>query len=208
MSVFLQRKRYPMTLPPYIKIEYIQSDGGQYINTEYKPKSTTKVIIDAQWDDYEAEVAISRTPIQCLFGCANKYYYFGMMDPLDSRALVYYYYGKTNANTWNIQAGRHVYTADGPTGTVYNLKQTYTDQTAFEVTEDLYIFAYNFRGTVSSISKGKIWCAKIYDNGQLIRDYIPVQLTADGSVGLWDLVENRFYGNIGTGYFTAGGIAA
>lgn len=193
-----------MTLLPYIEIDYIQSDGGQYIDTGYKPKSTTKVVIDAQWDDYNAGEAISRTPIQCLFGSANKFYTFGMMDPLDSRALVYYYYAKQSTLTWNIQAGRHTYIANGPSGTVYNKKQTYTDNTAFEVTEDLYIFAYNFRGSVSSISKGKIWSSKIYENGQMVRDYIPVQMRESNEVGLWDKINSVFYPNAGTGAFIAG----
>ncbi|MBR6572201.1 MAG: hypothetical protein IKK77_00580 [Clostridia bacterium] len=46
---------------------------------------------------------------------------------------------------------------------------------------------------------------KILDNGNLIRDYIPCYRKSDNVIGLYDLVENRFYTNQGTGIFVVGG---
>lgn len=48
-----------------------------------------------------------------------------------------------------------------------------------------------------------IYSFKIYDDEQLVRDHIPVKMN-DGQVGLYDLVENKFYGNSGTGSITVG----
>ena len=49
----------------------------------------------------------------------------------------------------------------------------------------------------------KLYSCQIYDNGTLVRDFVPCQ-TTDGTIGLWDDVNSVFYGNAGTGTFTAG----
>jgi len=56
----------------------------------------------------------------------------------------------------------------------------------------------------SDTSKGecKIKKFKIYESGQLVRDFIPVSY--NGTPGLWDKVELKFYGNAGSGTFTLG----
>ena len=43
---------------------------------------------------------------------------------------------------------------------------------------------------------------KIYNNGILIRDFIPCEY--EGVFGLWDKVTNQFFANNGTGEFVAG----
>lgn len=52
-----------------------------------------------------------------------------------------------------------------------------------------------------------LYSCQIYDNGTLIRDYIPCQTTA-GEIGLWDDANSVFYGNAGTGAFSAGPVVA
>jgi len=42
----------------------------------------------------------------------------------------------------------------------------------------------------------------MYNNGKLVRDYFPVSY--NGTPGLWDKVEWKFYGNAGSGSFTLG----
>lgn len=43
------------------------------------------------------------------------------------------------------------------------------------------------------IVAGKVWLFKIWDNGKLVRDYIPSRRKSDNVVGLYDLVEGKFY---------------
>ena len=52
-------------------------------------------------------------------------------------------------------------------------------------------------------SQIKIYSAKIYQNGSLVRDFIPCK-NAAGIIGLWDDVNSVFYQNAGSGVFTAG----
>ena len=50
---------------------------------------------------------------------------------------------------------------------------------------------------------GKLYSCQIYDNGTLIRDYVPAKNSGE-VVGLYDLVNDTFYQNAGTGVFAAG----
>ena len=60
-------------------------------------------------------------------------------------------------------------------------------------------------------SSGSWFCRKMYGfsmeatDGTPIRNFIPVCRLEDNTPGLYDTVENKFYENIGTGTFTAGG---
>lgn len=59
--------------------------------------------------------------------------------------------------------------------------------------------------TFSYHSKAKLYSAKLYDeNNTLIRDFIPCYRKSDNVIGLYDIVNNRFYTNAGTGTFSKG----
>jgi hypothetical protein len=52
-----------------------------------------------------------------------------------------------------------------------------------------------------------IYYCKIYNNGELVRDYVPMIRNTDLAVGLYDNVEKQFYINmIGTTNFISGGV--
>lgn len=51
---------------------------------------------------------------------------------------------------------------------------------------------------------GKLYYYKLYDNGTLVRDFIPVKRISDGKCGLWDKVNFKFYTDESGGNFTAG----
>jgi hypothetical protein len=67
----------------------------------------------------------------------------------------------------------------------------------------MYLFALNVAGVAADITSSRCYSCKIYDNGILVRDFVPCKNTA-GEVGLFDLVGNKFYGNNGAGNFIAG----
>ncbi len=52
-------------------------------------------------------------------------------------------------------------------------------------------------------AQGKLYSAKVYDNGTLIRDFVPCT-SPSGAIGLYDLEGKAFYENTLTGAFTAG----
>ena len=62
----------------------------------------------------------------------------------------------------------------------------------------LNIFASNNGGNKSKLT---LYSFKIWQDGELVRDFVPVRGNA---VGLWDFVTSTFFGNAGTGVFAAG----
>lgn len=63
----------------------------------------------------------------------------------------------------------------------------------------------SFRNQSITICDGlwRTYWSQIKISGSIVRDYIPCK-NPDGTVGLWDDVNSVFYGNAGTGAFTAG----
>ena len=57
--------------------------------------------------------------------------------------------------------------------------------------------------TTSGGLAAKLYSCKIYTGATLTRDFVPCK-NPSGQAGLYDLVSGAFYGNAGTGTFTAG----
>lgn len=68
----------------------------------------------------------------------------------------------------------------------------------------LYLFAMNFNGTATAGSSAKLYECKIYFDDVLQRHFVPCIQDSNSEVGLYDLVSESFFGNGGTGTFTAG----
>lgn len=56
----------------------------------------------------------------------------------------------------------------------------------------------------SSSSKGKVWLLNINNNGKPIRKFIPAKRKSDGMIGMYDLVERKFYTSPNGVAFTGG----
>ena len=72
---------------------------------------------------------------------------------------------------------------------------------AFQTPTNVCLGAVNRSGAVSEKFVGRMYYCKVWENGTLIRDFIPI-LRNSGDVGMYDLVQHKFYGNAGTGAFT------
>ena len=69
-----------------------------------------------------------------------------------------------------------------------------------------YIFALNdvyYGGNgnpnTECFVKAKLYSSQIYDNNNLVRNFIPCKRKSDNKPGLYDLVEGKFYTNQGSG---------
>lgn len=71
----------------------------------------------------------------------------------------------------------------------------------FTTNGNLYLFAAN--GSTSRYA-GKLYYCQVYDNNTLVRDFVPCYRNSDNEVGLYDLVNDVFYTNQGSGSFTYG----
>ena len=195
-----------MSLPSgYKRLEYIQSTGTQYIDSGFIPNGETSVEIA-----FESAVIIS--------GTSGNYPVYGAASSYNSNAF----------ELWSLAYGLCTYGSQGykskfglSANVKYISKQTknvleinnktltFKKQT-FSAPYNLLIFATHRNNGIrisGSDAKLKVYYCKIYDNGNLVRDFIPCQ-KPDGTVGLWDDVNSLFYGNAGTGTFTAGPVVA
>ena len=180
-----------MSLPSgYKRLEYIKSSGTQYVDTGFRPNqdSTVEVTFETT-QSAKCGVAVTDQAWQSNeFGIwANCVAYGSQTD----QTVVFYGIGKVTARLDRnklYKNGELIWTASAAT---------------FSCPSNLTLMALNRNGTIQEKTAGNWYSSKIYDNGTLIRDYIPCQTTA-GEVGLWDDVNSVFYGNAGTGTFTAG----
>lgn len=191
-----------MSLPTgYTELEYLQSSGTQYIDTGFKPNHDTRVICKGCLDVDESA--------QWLFGARHSASQanFGFCTYKSKYYAYYNTSGKafdTSLNTSGIltvdcNKNTAELTANGMTDTV---TASLTINKTFECDYPLVLFACNTRGTISAAS-AVIYSCKIYDDGVLVRDYIPCK-NASGAAGFYDVVNGVFYPNSGSGSFIEG----
>lgn len=181
----------------YTQLEYIESSGTQHIDTGFKPNQDTKVVIDANWTTNDT------SNNSALFGVrtssSSKGYYWGWMATAACRSgynASYYY-------EWRIDPTvRRSVIKDKNTTTVDGTSHSW-DYATFQCDYNMSLFALNQANTIQWYAKARIYSCKIYDNGTLIRDYVPCK-NSSGTVGLYDIVNGVFYDNAGTDAFTAG----
>lgn len=176
----------------YQQVEYIESTGTQYLDTGFIPNQDTKVIVDYQYTAItDAFLFGSRTS-----STSNAY----AVNVGSSATKAFTSYGKTGNVTYaNPDTKRHVIIKDKNLFYVDGvLKLTQAAQN-FTAPGSLEIFAaYNGSTKGYLPSKARIFSFKIYDNGTLVRDFVPCYRKNDGVAGMYDLVNNTFYSSVGT----------
>ena len=63
-------------------------------------------------------------------------------------------------------------------------------------------YGYNYTGDSPAAMKLKSF--KIYEDDALVHDYVPVRRISDGTLGVYDVIDDQFFSNRGSGSFTAG----
>lgn len=178
-----------------VELEYIKSTGTQYIDTGFKPNQDTRISIIVDFPRssttwlYGGRTAAGSNSFGflCLNGNTYRFDYASSMNELTTKPT-----GK--------------FTLDSNKNKCYindELVFTTTYKT-FTSPVSMYIFNINNNGSAKEGSSAKLYSCKIYDNGTLIRDFIPVKRISDNGYGLWDKVTKAFYPNAGTGAFTGG----
>lgn len=190
---------------------YLHFDGNSWIDTKFKPNQDTKVEII-----YSPEQ--SSKQYECLFGSRNSsspYNNFQVfISPFNySYSTGRFDYGNGTSNfsyTTEIEKKYKV---------VADKNQLYINDTLvstrtyneFQGNYNIVIGGSNVGGTVEGTrSIKKYYSSKLYDNNKLIRNYVPVPkdlFIGDFVVpsnGMFDIIEQKFYPNQGTGIFTYG----
>ena len=184
-----------MALPSgYTKLDYIESSGTQYINTGFKPNQNTRCVIDienlssAQASFFGARASQNAASFTYFSLTATT----GRSDYGSSKQSMSF---TNTVGRYTVDQNKNVCTANGVTAT--------GTANTFQLTNNLYLMAVNQADAAIQNAKLKLYSAKIYDNGTLVRDFIPCK-NASGTIGLWDNVNSVFYANAGKGTFSTG----
>ena len=182
----------------FTKLAYIQSSGAQYINTGFKPNQNTRVVVEMQLTDSTLE----QTPFMARKASQEKS--FGIFLRSAGWAVDY---GTLRLNfSSKITATERLSLDFDKTKVTMNGETLTFSAQEFLAPVNLFLFVRNTNGTLNNYAIAKLYFCRIYDNGTLVRDFIPC-INASGEVGLYDLVTQAFYGNDGTGTFTGSEVA-
>ena len=184
-------------LDEYKTLEYIENSNSQWIDTGVNGEST--VIIQTKFlitDTSNTGVIVGYyyNPTENLrFFGANNLLYTDMGS--DSTGRIYG--GTLAANQiYEIESG-NLYMKDLTTGQMIaeGNKVPY-----FSQDHTITIFYFNN----GAPAKGRMYYLNLYKGSKIVRKYIPVKRISDSIIGMYDLVEQKFYESSGNGHFTGG----
>ena len=188
---------------------YLASTGSQYINTGIVPTQNTRVVSKIE--------VTSNSQFDWIFGVINRNTH-GKQSCYGLAINQNKYYSEisgNNKNYGNILARNITHEFDFTVTEIKTPDGTYaTGATTLAQTETpMYLFA-NHAGNGGIYDQrfiGRIYYFKIYEGDELIRHFVPVPNGMQigdfivPSDGMWDIVEQKFYENVGTGIFMYGG---
>ena len=184
----------------YTKLQYLQSSGAAYIDTQYTGNQNTEIITKS------------------LVTTTGRYVY-GASTSSNARAITAY----INANgNWRMASSAiavsnsSAYTMNKIHNTKHNKNGvwvdgvqigSYTNITNFTTPYSLSVFGGNTGSPVGN-SGVRIYALSIKENDSLKRNFIPARRNSDDVVGMWDTVSKTFFTNSGTGSFIAGPVVS
>jgi hypothetical protein len=202
----------------YVPIEYLESTGTQYIdtgvvgnlNTEYEitvksnrlPETSTDhslyAIFGSRTSAYQNTIMSVYHITNEEYGIINDFgnYQITRQSPIRNSAEMLHKYTLKNS-----KSERTI--TDNNTGWTDTVTTTYSG--SLTTPTNLYI---GYAGSLSGLLNvanlyGNIYRCKIWDNGTLVRDFIPV-LDYNDVPCMYDKVSNQYFYNAGTGDFIAG----
>lgn len=182
--------KYEESLPiGFTRLNYIQSTGTQYIDTGIIPTVNTSA---------KLKINVQSLAVSGVLGC-------------------YWGFNGFFLATLNNYAFRWHCASDADLAASTN--------TDYEI--ELYNGGFNVNGSVVSNSAStsivnanlllfrcptnqypgascKIYSFILYENGEIIRNFIPAKRDSDDIIGMYDIVNDVFYTNLGTGAFISG----
>jgi len=183
----------------YQQVEYIESTGSQYIDTGFIPNNNSRFVLKTNMTKYKGWAFGVQDNSLASFDFG-----FAVSTSADiSKSLVCY-----ARTSYIIEESYHskVITID------LNKNKCYIDdvlinefeETALISSYPVYLFSGNSYGNANTRSRIKVYSFEIYDNDNLVRNFIPCYRKSDNVIGLYDLVNNTFYTNQGTGTLLKG----
>lgn len=199
MSMFYELMMKKKSMPSrYQEVEYIESDGTQYIDTGIILSNIPNLKIEFCISDFSSG----------RFG-TQRSNYLGITNwalcPFISNNNSYIQFGGSGTEVVisSTPLQKHNYFVDIENQKIIIDNQTEIS-TSFSTTnaiDNFFLFADNFNQTANNFASAKVYCFRFYSGSTLIRNFIPVYDTLTNKYGMWESVQGKFYGNDGTGDF-------
>lgn len=161
------------------RVEYIESDGNQFVNTGVN----TSIGFSAKLDLLFTETPSTAT--LAMSASNSNGHYWGQYNGSFAFSSSYTTQASSSVRSeieYYIDSG----TAYIKTGEVF-AGFPYSDSA-----QEWKLFSDNAWASSGSV---RLWGAKFYENGVLVRNFIPCYRKRDGKPGLWDMVGWKFYEN-------------
>ena len=200
----------------YQEVSYIQSNGNCYFRTGVVPTDKTRM-----------EMKIYTTCTGSFYASGSRSaggtIYFGQTGTMTKSRVGgsvngssvqastdgVYWSRTSSGQMYDIMLqtngdGTYDYTIDDTTHdkSYEAIGQTYTAMGDVSKTYDICIFALSKSYIIGGINR--LYKYRLYQDGNLVRDFVPCYRLSDGVVGLYDIATMTFYANAGTGTFTKG----
>ncbi len=180
----------------YQHMEYIQSSGTQYIDTGF---------VVNQGDSYAVEYILSADARSNGWTGANAY----LQLRISSQGYSLWNSGNDFAKNAS-DVVKVVY--ENKTESLYiNGEHRQSRSWASYNTPNVKLLLLKLGYPTSTNLNGvyvKLYAAKVWHDGELVRNYIPVRDVTSNTVGMLDTISHKFYPNAGTGQFTASASSA
>lgn len=183
----------------FTKLEYIESNGSQALDTGYNPTSNTRVVLDYNLTQLTGKW-MGIFAVRDLNGYANQYAYWS------NETGVYRsnYSGETGILFGSQNTNRHIIDKDKAVLKEDGIVVANHPAATFSCNYSLHIFCGNTGGTKEHYAYMKLYSCKIYNDDVLVRDYVPVKRTRDSAIGLYDRVQKTFSSSATSTSFIAG----
>lgn len=198
-EILWQRQNNVRLPAEYQEVEYIEGTRTQFINTGIFPTDNTIKL--------EVKIAYSDTGSGKLMGSGvsgNERFNFGIES---GRFRFGFGGGWFDANSEVLTANTepHIWILDAntKTGFVDGIGQSTTNTYSPSGNHTIVLFARGVSNGAEGGNRtsGKLYYAKIWNKGVLVRDFVPCYRKSDNEVGMYDLVAKSFFTNAGTGEF-------
>ena len=180
----------------YQEVEYIESTGTQYIDTGIIASDTTGV--------------------------------YAKLSSLDATSDIVYFGSRKFSRFWLASWSNRLYLLRNDTNYIvqtFNSNETFTIkinyfndrqyvyndsvlasniETLDDIPYSMYIFGGNNVGGAVNLSSIRVYDFIVTENNDVIAKYVPCYRISDGEIGLYDIINDQFYTNKGTGTFNKG----
>ena len=189
----------------YQEVEYISSSGSQYIDTGLEGKSgytfETKVSFNSFPNTYSYISGFGNSSSNRIYftRCAKSSMTDGYTYSSNATNLSNY---SVSANTIYeyksiMKVGEQKYYRDG----VLIGSASSTNTVSYG---NIWLFTADYINNPNGSVDAKIYYARYSYDGEIVRDFVPCYRKSDNAIGMYDLVEGKFYENKGSGTFTMG----